>query len=268
MKFLLLILIFFIRKIKSRNEKLLYKCGFDKNKINPKVLETNVPIDYNNSSYKRLLGDIDEDGFKKFNIFIDNTNLLIEMEQYNLSKYKNVIITSIDKAKKTLEKLLKVKPSKSAFWFSDETIKNIVDEWDKEKFGDEAYKNNITLLSLGIDLVIFSRFENFTDTTLASAASVYMQHDLQPLAGILNINLNIDFNSINMQEYLHILFLHEFTHVLGFSNFYFNYFNVYFEKEDKYGIKRFYLNSTKVIEAAKKYYFIIIRNRFSNISKI
>ena len=254
MKYLLLILIFLIRKIKSQNEKLLYKCGFDKNNIIPKVLETKDKIDYNSSLYKRRLGDIDEDGFKKFNIFIDNTNLIIEMEKYNLSKYKDLLITSIEKAKKTLETLLKVKPIEYAYWFADDDIKDLVDEWDKEKFGNEAHKKNITLLSLGIDLVIFPRFENFTDATLASAAGRFLGENYKPLAGILNINLNIDFNSINMQEYLHILFLHEFTHVLGFSNFYFQKFYMYFESEDKYGIKRFYLNSTKAIEAAKKYY--------------
>ena len=254
MKILLLILIFFIRKIKSQNEKLLYKCGFDKNKIIPNILETKDLIDYNSSLYRRRLGDIDEDGFKKFNIFIDNTNLLIEMEKYNLSKYKDLLITSIDKAKKTLETLLKVKPIEYAYWFSDDKIKDLVDIWDTEKFGNEAHNKNISLLSLGIDLVIFPRFENFTDGTLASAAGRFLINNYKPLAGILNINLNINFNNINMQEYLHILFLHELTHVLGFSNYYFQIFNMYFEREDKYGIKRFYLNSTKVIEAAKQYY--------------
>ena len=255
MKILLLILIFFTRKIKSKNEKLLYKCGFDNNIIIPKALETKVPIDYNSSLYQRRLGDIDEDGFKKFNIFIDNTNLIIEMEQYNLSKYQNLIITSIEKAKKTLESLIKIKPIENPFWISDTQIKDLVNEWDKEKFGDEAYQNNITLFSLGIDLVIFSRFKNFTDSTLASAGCVYSQDkNNQPIVGILNINLNMDLRSINMQEYLYTIFLHEFTHVLGFSQYYFQYFNMSFEREDKYGIKRFYLNSTKVIEAAKKYY--------------
>ena len=51
------------------------------------------------------------------------------------------------------------------------------------------------------------------------------------------------------------ILIHEITHVLGFSDYFFaNIFhNVYWEK-DYNGINRTYINSTKVLNVAKKYY--------------
>jgi hypothetical protein len=52
-----------------------------------------------------------------------------------------------------------------------------------------------------------------------------------------------------------MIILHEFTHVLGFSSHFFtNYFNNILMKRDKFGIVRAYINSTKVVAVAKKYF--------------
>lgn len=69
------------------------------------------------------------------------------------------------------------------------------------------------------------------------------------------MNRNIEFYKKNSQYYLKSLFFHAFTHILGFNLFHIqNYFHCLFTKTDINGIKRDYINSTKVVQAAKKYF--------------
>ena len=72
---------------------------------------------------------------------------------------------------------------------------------------------------------------------------------------LLNINREVDYSKQNSLEYFESIIIHEFTHILGFSNNYFtNYFHNYFTKTDSNGVQRAYINSEKVIETAKKYF--------------
>ena len=48
--------------------------------------------------------------------------------------------------------------------------------------------------------------------------------------------------------------MHEFTHILGFSNSYFKDFNFLFDKTDEFNVVRYYIKSPKVLEVAKKYF--------------
>ena len=51
------------------------------------------------------------------------------------------------------------------------------------------------------------------------------------------------------------MILHEFTHILGFSNYLIqNFYHNYYITKDYYGIERAYINSSKVIKVAKKYF--------------
>ena len=54
-----------------------------------------------------------------------------------------------------------------------------------------------------------------------------------------NINKNVDYSLAKSREYLESIILHEFTHILGFANFFFvDYFhNIYWEV-DTYGVNR------------------------------
>ena len=129
------ILIIIINIVKIHNQNSKYKCGVDSlakkeiREIHPK------PIDNNNPLYKRRLQDIDKDGFKKFNIYMDMTNIEKEIELYELEDYSDLFIQSINKAIDTLENLLKVYPQ------GDDLDNNIndddiyyyldIDYWDK-----------------------------------------------------------------------------------------------------------------------------------------
>ena len=75
------------------------------------------------------------------------------------------------------------------------------------------------------------------------------------MVGLATINRDVNYTKIKSKEYFESIIIHEFTHILGFSNYYFNkYFNNIFSKEDKYGILRHYINSAKVVNIARKYF--------------
>ena len=87
-----------------------FRCGKNDLKIKPKLLKPKIEIDKTDPSYKRRMDDIDEDGFKKFNIYVDKINIQNELEENSMGEYTEIILNSIDKAAGTLQKLLKVKP--------------------------------------------------------------------------------------------------------------------------------------------------------------
>ena len=259
-KYILFILSFILIIIDINSEEIphLYKCGVDKYKIIPEFAKSSIPIDNNSPLYKRRLDNIGPDGFKKFNIYLDIENIEEEMIQYNLTEYHDLFINSMYKAIQTLESLLRVKPSIENYNFKDDEIERLnIAKWNTSYFGTIVYNNNIGMSDLGIDLAIFGRFYDLGKDTLASAGARMMDSFGRPIIGIVNLNLNknIDYSKSKSQEYFQSIILHEFTHILGFSNFFFTeHFHNIFSKYDSQGINRYYINSTKVVEVAKKYF--------------
>ena len=252
-----MIYFFLLINIIISNKTSQYHCGTNNLKIKPKNLEPKIEINIEDPSYKRRMSNIDKDGFKNFNIYVDKINIEKDIAYYKLQKYQSLILNSIDKAASTLGKLLKVKPLVNRLQFSDEELNDIeIYNWDWNKFGDSAMRRNIDMNSLGIDLIIFSKIEDLEEYTIAQASSRYTQSsNHQPILGIVEINSNINFDSPNIDKYLENTLIHEMTHVLGFSGYFFEeYFNFIMKKSDKYGKKRVYINSTKAVEMARKYF--------------
>ena len=129
------------------------------------------------------------------------------MKTYNLQKYQDTIISCLKKAANTLMSLLRVKPFPNDYWISDSQLTRYnITHWEKEKFGNEAHDKGISLNSLGIDLVIFSRFENLEASTLASSSSIYRDYkSYQPYCGRININHQIDFSHFESFDFLLLL---------------------------------------------------------------
>ena len=237
-------------------DKFLFKCDFDSQKIEIKEIKPE-PFDKNDPQIKRRLVDLDEDGFKNMNIYVDLTNLKEEMKELNLTAYESIFINSMAKAVDTLNSLLKVKYYNVDFNLKDEDLQELqIKYWDKEKFGTENNNKGVTLTSLGIDLLILARFEALAETTLANAGCRYnIDSTGQPIVGLVNINKATNYSVKNTQEYLQSILIHEITHVLGFnSDFFENKFHNIFTKNDQYGIERNYINSSKVLKVARKYY--------------
>ena len=237
-------------------DKFLFKCDFDSQKIEIKEIKPE-PFDKNDPQIKRRLVDLDEDGFKNMNIYVDLTNLKEEMKELNLTAYESIFINSMAKAVDTLNSLLKVKYYNVDFNLKDEDLQELqIKYWDKEKFGTKNNNKGVTLTSLGIDLLILARFEALAETTLANAGCRYnIDSTGQPIVGLVNINKATNYSVKNTQEYLQSILIHEITHVLGFSSSFFeNKFHNIFTKNDQYGIERNYINSSKVLKVARKYY--------------
>ena len=254
---LFLIFLNISKVIAFESPKAIYKCGKNQLKIKPQPAKNPIKIDHNSLSFRRKL---DLDGFKDFHIYVDFTNIEKEIEINNLSGYKDMFISSINKAVATLQKLLKVKPLKNSYNFEDSFLKRIgLNYWDTSKFGDEATEKGITTETLDIDLIIFGKFLNKTEignNTLASATFIqYEEGTGQPIAGIININKDLDYSLVHTQEYFQSIVLHEFTHILGFDIYlFFNFFKNIILKRDTYNIARHYINSKRVISVAEKYF--------------
>ena len=242
----LLILIF--KTINCQENQIYHRCGFDDQKIKPIPIEKVIPI----QNEDRRLDN--EDEFKDFNIYLDLINIKNDIVKYNLQEYESLFIDSLNKAVETLESLLKVKNIKNNYILKDENIINIlIPDWNKTLIGTNAVGG---LKDLGIDLFIFGRFDDKMDEmTLANAGARYTDMDTgQPIVGLVNINTKVNYGKIKSKEYFQSIILHEFTHILGFSNNYFNKFNFLFNKTDEFNVVRYYIKSPKVLEVAKKYF--------------
>lgn len=154
----------------------------------------------------------------------------------------------------TIKSLLKVKRLDKNYHITDEQLISCgIKKWDKTKIDNDIINNNEGMISLGIDLYIFINLlkkEEIGTNVIASARTLVSKaSDNQPLCGIININIDIDYSIKNSLEYFESTIIHEFTHILGFSSLYLsNYFPHVFEKVDEYGIKRYYINSTRVLK--------------------
>ena len=221
----------------------------------------NIVIEKSNKEkedYKRRMdNEVDSQGFKDFHIYIDLLNIKKEIKKYQLSDYEDLLISSMQKAVSTLQSLLKVKPLNKGYQISTDDLNALnISEFNNSMFGDEAISKSISLLDLGIDLVIFGTVQDLDSSTLATAsAKKYQIGDGQPYVGLVKINKNVDYSKPNSREYFQATFLHEFTHILGFSKHFFeNYSKKINKKVDKNGINRLYLTGTKLLEVAKRYY--------------
>ena len=215
----------------------------------PPIQNQNIlPIDIN---YKRNLDNTDVDGFKDFNIHLDLLNFEDEVKLYNLTDRRELYINGMNKAIKTIKSLLKVKPIERNYGFTDDQLTNIeIYNWNKTLIGNNCSKG---MFELGIDLFIFVRFGNnqeMGEQTLAAAGVRYFSpSNYQPLIGIVNINRDVNFTKNNSLRQFESIILHEFTHILGFSNYYFSELNMTFNESQKY-----FINSTRVVNVAKKYF--------------
>ena len=260
----LLVVLLLINIIKTQDSKpIKFRCGANEIQKPPADAKIPFPTNKNNSNNIKLFNlntKLNEDEFKDFNIYLDLENFNVEVNTYNLGSKKQFFIDCFNKALKTIKSLLKVKPLSKNFQINDELlINNGINKWDKEKVGDEIIKKGEGMKTLGIDLYLFIKFGSSKDmssnTTIASALAISQDpSSYQPLAGKITINKDWNFDKTNSLQYLSSILLHEITHVLGFSSYYFEKLKMYTSKTDKSGIKRFYINSKKLLNVAKKYY--------------
>ena len=247
------ILLLFFSIIEVESHELRYKCGADKSKIKVKPAKHYKKVDKNDPAYKRRI-DSSEDGFKDFNIYLDTENIEKQIQEFNLQSYESLFLKAMNKAIETIQSLLKAKELSREITFTDDDISQLpIEVWDKTKIGSSATSD---MKSLGIDLIIMGYFNNeLDDSILASASPAYYdQETFRPIIGVVKINPNIDFSKLNSEKAFQTVILHEFTHILGFTAQYFKDLKFVTSQPDSDGINRYYLNSPKVVEVAKKYF--------------
>ena len=155
---------------------------------------------------------------------------------------------------------MKVKAYNYSFHFDDEVfLKENISFWDKTKFGTEAKNKNITTYIFDIDLIILGRFGNTEEMGNGTLASAYASggdpYTDRPVVGIVKINRDVDFSKINSKNYFQSIIIHEFTHILGFSKYFFkNIFGNLTYSIDRYNTYHYFITSKKVIEVGKKYF--------------
>ena len=108
--FLLFFLLFQIHQTKENMT--FFRCGVDD------YYKTPLPANHfiKNEDDNRRLNDGE---FKDFHIYLDLINIKNGIRQYHLEEYENLFINSLNKAVKTLENLLKVRPIVN-YVFTDE----------------------------------------------------------------------------------------------------------------------------------------------------
>ena len=117
-----IIYIIFITNLVLSTAAIQYHCGTNNLKIKPKGLYPKIKIDKEDPSYKRRMTDIDKDGFKSFNIYVDKINIKHDIKQNKMEEYSDIILNALDKAAGTLQKLLRVKPMEDGYQFSNEDL--------------------------------------------------------------------------------------------------------------------------------------------------
>ena len=240
----------------QKQKKNKFKCNADRIESEPIPANNFLPYP---KHLKKKRG-LDGDGFKDFNIYLDLYNFYYEAGEYNI--YENIqqlFVKGMTKAVETIKSLLRVKPIQINYVFTDEQIKKMsIYYWNKTNIGNETSNLNLGFVDIGIDLFIFVRFGNKTElgeNTLASAGARFFDKNTnQPLIGVVNINREIDYLIENSLEYFQTTILHEFIHILGFSNYFFLKNHNVFIKADIYNNNRSYLNSTKLVKIAKEYF--------------
>ncbi len=209
MKFILkfLILILFLSLITS------FKCGIDKIKM-PKMQK--ISADNSPNSKLRNLSP------REIKIYVDYEILDKNVLNGELtSSYLSAIKQSMDLAINTIKSFLIVKEPQNF-----EITKGDLEKVSNEEFSVEEVPNLISeSKNLDYDLFIVASIDSRHRDFAASAGPLlYDSKTKRPILGVLILKKNYDFHSKTVEKYLAMLFLHELSHVLAFTNSLFSYF--------------------------------------------
>ena len=152
-------------------------------------------------------------------IFVDLTAIEADFgNRENERSYLRLddVKSAVDEVKETLEKLIKVKPLTQL-----RISKNLGDYG----FIDTQHYNESLTKEPGIkaDLIILIRYsksdDGMTAKKFAKPEIIQKNDDNRPVVGIVKLYPTYGLpenEDVNKKEYLKYLFLHEFTHILGF----------------------------------------------------
>ena len=214
-------------------EILNWKCGTDNLKIQPKELKIkrlNInptgPTDYVPIAIGYDFTTLKKPDSMSDSIFSDVKKILKETRE-EFSKFLKITHKEIDLSN-----------------YKKEIVENCGLSFIGQDYSNFLIKN---------DLIVFPIFKDLGDDIIASASPCVTESSTyRPIAGVLNINPKLDFESINVEYYMKNIFLHEIIHILAFHPYFFRNLNLghyyYYEPYN------YYLNSYNVLEQARKHY--------------
>ena len=258
MSIIIFILIIYFLDIKSATSDNIshLKYSYNNNSIlNSNLLKNNFHNDIDKPFRKlsephNLVIHIDSDQLKMLYYKFGNENQIKEFK---------IINSSIYKAKETIEKLIKIKkPLKSinAYQYANNLTKAGFD------LIEEKYRDN----NINADLIVLIRNKEILEANIrqkyfAIPNIIAQDEDNRIIIGYLAYNYEYELPGDNdyKEELLTILFLHQFTHLLGFDITILKSQSLVEEKLVKSRIKENYINkyvvkSNNVIKKAKDYY--------------
>ena len=179
-----------------------FKCGHEKIKMKPKVLNNSLIED---NKTRRL------DSYHPISFFVDYT----QMDKYENKTYVNFLKSSINATLKIFSELIKVKRSHKIAIGNPNSCYKLITDYNK-------------IITTGVDYdvilipIIDSTLEEGID---AAAAACYVDlEDKRPIMGFVLLNQKYSYNKINAKDFLTMLLLHEITHILVFSDDLFDYY--------------------------------------------
>ena len=201
------------------------------------------------------------DNYQPIEIFVDlsyiNTNFQTLQNQYSFLT-KEDIQEAVNDVTKTLKKLVEVKIE------GNRKLTVSSDLLEQNKFSRNEYSESLTKGIQNTDLVILIRLykegDNMNAETFAKP-KIIQPTDMKkrPEVGIVILYSDFGLRETNKKEYLKYLFLHEFTHILGFTEGYIinNLAHdtksiIRISRENP--IEKLVITSTKMLTYAKKYF--------------
>ena len=180
---------------------------------------------------------------------------------YSFLKFED-INSAVNEVKETLNKLIKVKITTEDGNRNYLTIKRSNDLGDLG-FDDDHYETSLAGPGVKKDLIILIRYYNsnidddMNDSLFAKPSIIQKSSDGRPEVGIVVLFPKFGLTETNKKEYLKFLFLHEFTHILGFLPEYLPKLQsdtVNIKRISQSGINKAVIKSPKVINHANNYF--------------
>ena len=99
------------------------------------------------------------------------------------------------------------------------------------------------------DIIIFPQFDSLSTGVIAAAAPCILANNYRPVAGVVYINTNINFDKTNIEFYMKNILLHEITHILVFHPALFDLLHM---NTTSGGIS--YIRSTNAVQKAQNHF--------------
>ena len=185
-------------------------------------------------------------------IYVDYEILVSQLSLGNITiDYYNNVVNTLNLTVNYFSKLLEVEGTQQIkilskyFRIRDDYVilSEVINIINKTIEGDLILIPKIYVIGEGVDAAAYAM-------TISSL-------NYRPIIGVVLLGNHYNFNKINSQSFLIMLLLHEITHVLGFSEYLYNYFQtnstLTITKEIN-GIQRTLFTGENVIKQAKRHF--------------